>query len=272
MNSFDEETRVSQTETGRYTAELSDRWNIGANPNGGYVAAIAVRAMLAELEDRATSHPDPLTVTTHFLRPAEPGTAEIDIDVIRIGRSASTVRAQLTQQGRTRIAVLGSFGDLAQPMGTERPRRSPPLPLLAPPSECVDRSELDQEVELPLLERVEVLIHPDHSKAATRDRAEVLGWIRFVDGRPPDTLGLMVLADAFPPAVYPLVATTGWVPTVELTVHPRRRPGKGWLCGRFVTDDIDSGRMVEDGTLWDNTGAVVARSRQLALFRGASDL
>ncbi len=56
------------------------------------------------------------------------------------------------------------------------------------------------------------------------------------------------------------------MPTVELTVHLRRHPRPGWVRARFTCDDLAGGRMVESGTLWDEGGAVVARSRQLGLL------
>ena len=46
----------------------------------------------------------------------------------------------------------------------------------------------------------------------------------------------------------------------------RRRPVDGWVRARFECDDVDGGRMIESGTLWDDSGAVVARSRQLGLL------
>jgi acyl-CoA thioesterase len=44
-----------------------------------------------------------------------------------------------------------------------------------------------------------------------------------------------------------------------------RRPAAGWVRARFDCDDVQGGRMIESGTLWDSSGAVVARSRQLGL-------
>ena len=76
---------------------------------------------------------------------------------------------------------------------------------------------------------------------------------------------LPLFADAFPPALHSRIGRVGWVPTIELTVHVRRRPAAGWLLARLECDDVDGGRMIESGTLWDATGAVVARSRQLGL-------
>ena len=97
-------------------------------------------------------------------------------------------------------------------------------------------------------------------------RAETSGWIRFRDGRPPDLLALALFADAFPPSIFRLLGRVGWVPTIELTVHFRARPAPGWVRGRFLTDDLTDGRMIETGELWDATGTLVARSRQLALL------
>jgi len=100
-------------------------------------------------------------------------------------------------------------------------------------------------------------------------RARLSGWIRFIDGRAPDALACLLMADAFPPAVFGLLGMVGWVPTLELTVHLRRRPAPGWLLGQFWSHDLSDGRVVEDGALWDATGQLVVQSRQLALVRQA---
>ena len=76
----------------------------------------------------------------------------------------------------------------------------------------------------------------------------------------------MLFADAFPPAVHSVVERVGWVPTLELTVHVRRRPVAGWVQARIECDDVAGGWMIETATLWDASGAVVARARQLGLL------
>ena len=77
---------------------------------------------------------------------------------------------------------------------------------------------------------------------------------------------MLLFADSFPPSLYTLVGRVGWVPTIELTVHVRRRPVDGWIQARFECDDLAGGRMIESGTLWDESGRLVARSRQLGLL------
>ena len=139
-------------------------------------------------------------------------------------------------------------------------------PLIPSPEDCLDRSQLEQGVDLPILNRLDVAIHPDRAYHASSDEAIVEGWIRFSDGTPPSTMSLPLFADAFPPSLFPKFGRVGWVPTVELTVHVRRRPAPGWIQARFECDDLHDGRLIETGTLWDENGAVVARSRQLGLL------
>ncbi|MEZ5379236.1 MAG: thioesterase family protein [Acidimicrobiales bacterium] len=271
---FDVETAVGAGEQPddrspvRFDTTISARWNIGDNPNGGYLAASSLRAM-AEL----AGHPDPLSVTTHYLRPGtgdEPG--EIHGRLIRLGRRATTTSAELHQAGTQRLQTVAAFGDLGDPdRADDEPASTSPSLSLAPvplpePDSCVDRRALAQGVELPILDRLDVRIDPRWSVAGAADRAEVSGWIRFADGRPPDSKSLVLFADAFPPSVFSLLGTIGWVPTLELTVHVRRRPAPGWIRARFTTNDLSNGMLIENGQLWDSTGRLVAQSRQLALL------
>jgi acyl-CoA thioesterase len=140
---------------------------------------------------------------------------------------------------------------------------------MPPPEACPGRSAPAQGVGLPILQRLDVRLHPDDAVPGAAGRAELRGWIRFTDGRAPDALACLLMADAFPPAVFGLLGMVGWVPTIELTVHLRRRPVPGWLLGRFWSHDLSDGRVVEDGALWDASGQLVVQSRQLALVRHA---
>jgi acyl-CoA thioesterase len=259
----DDETSIRALGDGRYAARLDSAWNIGANANGGYAALPALRAML----DLA-AHPDPLSITVHFLRPA---TGDCDADVtahvVRAGRSTTHASATLAQDGTPRLiahAVLGDVTEEAQGAAPD-PGLTPAPPDLPPPDRCVDRLALGQRIALPILSRVDVRIRPEHVEPDETSPAVVEGWIRFADGAPPDARWLALFADAFPPALRTRMGPVGWVPTIELTVHVRRRPAAGWVLARFDCDDVEGGRMIESGTLWDSSGAVVARSRQLGL-------
>lgn len=274
---FDAETEISAAapatgdgdgdgETGltqRFECAVSSRWNIGDNPNGGYLAAAPLLAM-----GRVAGQPDPLSVTTHFLRPGlggEPG--QIVAHLIRPGRRTTTVSAELHQGAKQRLHMVGAFGDLSTTEGdVERPELTIPPVRLPDPEDCMDRRLLEQGVELPILDRLDVRIDPQWAIAGASDRAEVSGWIRFGDGRAVDSHALTLFGDAFPPSVFSLLGTIGWVPTLELTVHVRRRPVPGWIRARFTTEDLSNDLLIENGELWDEDDQLVARTRQLALL------
>src|SRR5690242_20717505 len=81
-----------------YRGTIPSRWNIGAMPNSGYVLAVALAAV------RAEAGAGPLTATAHFLSPCGAGDVEIGVEVLKQGRSLSTVTARLDQGERTRLA------------------------------------------------------------------------------------------------------------------------------------------------------------------------
>ena len=263
MSEVDAETSIRALGDGRYTARLDAAWNIGTNPNGGYALLPALRAMLD-----VAAHPDPLSVTVHFLRPAM-GDCDADVTalIVRAGRSTTNATATMAQDGTPRLIAHAVLGDLAEAAHGAAPDPGLTLtpPDLPPPDRCVDRRELGQGVDLPILSRLDVRIRPEQVTPDRSRPAVVEGWIRLADGTPPDTRWLPLFADAFPPALRTRMGPVGWVPTIELTVHVRRRPASGWVLARFDCDDVEGGRMIESGTLWDSAGAVVARSRQLGL-------
>jgi len=261
MSQFETETAIVPNGDGVWTTRLASDWNIGANSNGGYALSPVLRA-LREL----AGQPDPVSVTTHFLRPAVgDADARIETALIRAGRTVATARGSLIQEGKERLVVIAAFGNVEQQVGVGL-EIGPEPPDLPPVESCTPRSSSEQGVDLPILSRVDVRVHPDCAAAGGSQRAVIEGWIRLADGTDPSTMSLPLFSDAFPPSLFPLVGSVGWVPTVELTVHIRRTPAPGWLRARFECDDLHNGRMIESGAIWDSTGAVVARSRQFGLL------
>lgn len=261
MSQFDDETRLTALGDGAFEGQVAADWSIGSNPNGGYLLALAAKSIAALTPE----HPDPLSITVHYLRPglgSQP--FRIHAQVLRSGRQLSTCRATLMQDDSARIEVMAAFGNL----GAGAPAViEPPAPAIAPPEQCIPRSGDQQGIKLPIMDRLDIRLHPDEVQTKVGGRAQITGWIRFKDARAPDPIAALLFADAFPPSVFGRIGATGWVPTVELTVHLRRRPAPGWILGQFRTGDLADGRMIEDGTLWDANGRLIAQSRQLALVR-----
>ena len=160
MSRFDAETAVAPVGEGLWATRLSAGWNIGGNSNGGYALTSVLRAMRS-----LVPHPDPISVTTHFLRPSQGDTdAEVRAAVVRSGRTVSTLGGSLWQEGKQRLEVVAAFSDLSADNGggPEIAQTPPTIPGF---EDCVHRSSLEQGVELPILSRVDVHVHPDHAPA-----------------------------------------------------------------------------------------------------------
>ena len=212
---FDEETALVQRDDTHWQTNLTSNWNIGDNPNGGYLLAPLAKAMAS-----VSGHPDPLSITTHYLRPGTADApAEIEAEMIRTGRTIGTVRGRLVQGGKSRIESIAAFTDLSSTESVVD--IDTPVAPIPNPDDCVSRTELEQGVILPIMNRLDVRIHPDHAVAVASREAAITGWIRFGDGRPVDAHALPLFADAFPPPLFSKVGYIGWVPTIELTVHVR---------------------------------------------------
>lgn len=259
---FDEDTAARSRGDGRWDVALTDRWNIGANPNGGYVLAVIAAALFD-----AADKPDPLSLTAHYLRPSSPGPGIVEVEVIRSGRRHTHLVARLMQDTE-RVRVLAVFGDLDAAEGPTLVRETPPD--LPPPAQGVLRTPSagpSVATTSTFMDRFETRLSPTSGwvRGEPTGVPEVTGWTRFADGRPPDVRSLPLFADAFPPPIFEL-GPAGWVPTIELTVHVRARPVDGWLRARFATHVLVDGYLSEDGEIWDDDGRLVAESRQLGMI------
>ncbi|WP_137016878.1 acyl-CoA thioesterase domain-containing protein, partial [Streptomyces albus] len=85
---FDRDTTVRTREAGVHEVRLSPGWAIGKALNGGYLLAVLGRALR-----QALPHPDPFTITAHYLTATVAGPATIRTDVARSGRTVSTASA-----------------------------------------------------------------------------------------------------------------------------------------------------------------------------------
>ncbi len=257
---FRTETEVKRTDEGEWSARVHDSWDIMGNTNGGYLLAIAARAMTEHV-----GRPDPVSVTGHYLAPGAPGEVYIGVEPIREGRTFAVAGATMRSSDRDLLTVLGSFADLAAIEGPERIVGSPPD--LPPPEECV-AIDPTETLPPPMMGKVELRIPGHHLSFFGGEKsgeALIEGWFRMRDREPFGSLGLIVALDAFPPTIFNIDLPVAWTPTLEFTCHVRRRPATEWIRCRFTTRYVSGGFLEEDGEAWDADGNFLAQSRQLAL-------
>ncbi|GGX72325.1 thioesterase family protein [Streptomyces fructofermentans] len=266
---FDRDTAVTRRETGVYDIDLSAGWTIISAVNGGYLLAVLGRALADALP-----HADPFTISAHYLTASHPGPAVVRTDVVRSGRTLSTGTASLFQYddaGREveRIRVLASYGDLDALPDDVRTTAVPPV--IPPMDQCFGPE--DGPAPVPggsaITDRLMLKLDPatlGWALGAPSGKGEMRSWFGLADGRDADPLSLLLAVDALPPTAFEL-GLSGWVPTVELTVHVRSRPAPGPLRVSITTRNLAGGFLEEDAEVWDSADRLVAQSRQLARAR-----
>ena len=105
VTGFGEASAVAEDER-HYRARLHQGWDILGNTNGGYMLATCANAIAA-----AVPHPDPVTITGHYLVPIGAADVEIEVETIRSGRTLSTATAIMSEAGGADLlVVLATFG------------------------------------------------------------------------------------------------------------------------------------------------------------------
>src|SRR5690606_6245777 len=161
------------------------------------------------------------------------GPAALNTEVVRVGRRIATGQVTMTQGGKETVRVVANFTDLASARGRTEVFSEPPK--LPAPADCVDPTGGPSIPGLTLADRFEYRF----AEAPGWPRGEPSGepydefYLRFSDGRDPDTLSLAPMVDAAAPAVIELGEYAS--STVELTVHVRGRPAPGWVSCRVYT-------------------------------------
>jgi acyl-CoA thioesterase len=259
---FDADTAVKPTGDAAFTATVTDRWNTFAGPNGGYILAIAARALSESLPK-----PHPLSITGHFLRPPVAGRLDIKTEHVKAGKRHATGIARAAQNGKEVLVALGTFGDLAEQTG--RTLELDEAPKLPAPEDAIDPLDRFPAENLPSIARrmdTRVAALPGWLEGKPSGDPTLQGWLRFGDGRRPDPLSLVYFVDAVVPTVFEIEELVS--STVEMTIQVRALPASDWLAFDVRSRHIIGGYHEEDMNLWDTEGNLVAQGRQLALLGG----
>ena len=263
---FDEGSAISpQTDTaGRYRAFIGDEWNCPIVPHGGFVTATTLRAMIAELgQPEQTLR----SVTTVFAAQVLPGPVDVDVTVLRRGRSISQVSAVArtpgTDAGHATIAVFG-----AERPGYSYTDATPPV--VPPPHECPsfrdpipDDADFTRDVHMNFWDQLDgrpASGHPpwEDYVPTTSERA---AWYRFDeppmldDGRL-DPLAVVTMCDTMPGAVSERTGRRKHAylpPSCDLTVHLLDDARTEWVLAVNRSRYAGSGYASTEMEIWDGT-------------------
>lgn len=256
---FDADTAVTPLGEDRYGVTLLDRWNIVDGPNGGYLAAIMTRAMSETVAEPARAL---RSLTVHFLSRPRFAEAEVEVELLRTGRSLSTLQATLRQEGGITCRALAAFSVPWTPKDEWR---------AAMPDTARREGVPMDDRPVPVARNWRGVPIADAPFFSGDGSPRVGQWIRAARPRALDAIELVAIADAVPPAGFPAMTARTAMPTIDLTVHiraPLPRPAEEaeeLVYAEFTTVHVADGFAEEDGTVWSAGGVLLAQSRQLAI-------
>jgi len=264
---------------GRYGAHLPMTWAAPNVPQGGISLAAATRAMHESIGVDAMAL---RSVSCVFAAPVEAGDVEIDVTVLRHGRSVAqavaTVRTPGRDAGLTAIAVFGAsrpgfeFTDLVPPEFPDPmslPRFRDPLP---------DGVVMDVGVPFPIwanhIEGRPVIGHPpweDYEPfTSERQTFQHFDETPRLDDGTIDPLALVCLCDTMPGAVWERMGQPleyDWYgPSADLTVHITGSARSEWLLMRNRARRASDGYASLEIELWDPVEGLVAYGTQTMIF------
>jgi acyl-CoA thioesterase len=276
-----ESTFVTRVGEGIYAATISPAWNLAMAPQGGVVAAIAARAMEAELATGQSLR----SFHGVFASPVPVGAVEVEVDVIRSGRSISQVQATVRAVGGDAgFTALAAFGHERRGFAYTEVQ----MPDVPGPDDCPSyRDPPPPEAAMPdgpvfpfwteVMEGRPALGHAPWDPSE-RGAAEVATWFRFEhfpadEHGQFDPLALLVASDMMPSAVFEKVGQTEtrwFAPSVDLTVHLADVATGAWILNHNRAHYAGDGYASAEAALWDPRGrngpTLLAWATQLMFF------
>ncbi|KAJ6779633.1 hypothetical protein PWT90_06495 [Aphanocladium album] len=290
-------TKAQRVNDRTYVVDLAPAFNIGAVPNGGYVAGHFLAVALAHVAKHGHKH----VISAHwdFLDRSKPGRGTMVVEELKIARNMSVLSISLYQDGQlteapwvspgARRIIVGSITcrDMATETGpsldgrfkTEYPPQPADLELLPL------GKDPNWERFTPKNFRPNKNCHMYEQTGGSRPDGLRDLWLEYTSGDLIKNLDLAYLADITPAmGTFQLQtaeiddpsATKGtsfWYPTLNIHMDFLKslpEEGSRWLRLRNTVKETKNGRYGCDVDIFDAEGDLVARARHVALIMDMS--
>ena len=240
---------------GGFRCDVPADWHQGRTAYGGLSSALALTAAM-----RAGGDLPPLRSAQFSMIAPLYGEVEVRARLVRQGRNATWICAEIAgQMGPGLTASFVFMGPVESGLRVDG---------LAPPADLVP---VDEAAGFALRDHSPVFLknHFDVRHALPRraeKRPEICWWTRARerDGLDP-MVELLLVADATPPAVAPLMDPKVPVSTMQWQVNlltPAPQTRDGWWLLRSTGDHAGKGCTSQDETIWNSDGEAVLAGMQ----------
>lgn len=295
---------IMSSNLSRYTHSHTDR----SVPHGGYIATCLLEAAGQYMKLRNQS--DVICAHFEFLDRAEPGSATVLIEDVKIGKQLSTIHLTLYQRNllsespwvtpkfsRKKVVAYMTCTDLRNQRGLSLPTSFTLQP--SPPPIDFDKLSKHGADDNWGLYTSRSLEHPGFPirfwdnlifyvpLRGQPSRSIVDVWLRLACGEPFTNSSLAFVADAWPHLVEGYRAFPGqkpdsqsfpateihWYPTVVFNFELKKGispQGTDWLRMRVTAKDIRNGKLDMETLIYDKDGDLIALSNHVNLILSAN--
>lgn len=237
-------------------------WLQGRTIYGGLVAGMLMQKAIVAVADDSKHL---LSVSVTFVGPVQLEKVKLTAEILRQGKSVTTVEVRLWQDDAVQSILLASFG--AQRESAIQVSQEP----AAPDYPLVEQLDIAQHHPLApeCFKQMQMAWAEGQYPCTAAQKPDFGGWFRFDpmqhENRPMNAADLMVAFDMWPPGVLPMYKTMA--PASSLTwhltvVHPLQAQLQDWFKYKVFTDYAGDGYATESAHLWDADNRLIAISRQ----------
>jgi acyl-CoA thioesterase len=243
---------------GGFATSIPEDWMQGRTTYGGFSSALALEAARGIAPDL----PPLRSAQIAFVGPLA-GEVEVRARILRRGRNASWVSAEISGAGG--VGLTATFVFMGPVESTLHLHQVPPPAGLIP---------VEQAIAFPEGRGPGFSVHFDRAFALPRPEEklpELDWWVRLKHREGLDPMvELMLLGDALPPGVMPLIDRTTAISSMTWQVNlltPLPQTRDGWFLLRSAGNYAEKGCSSQDMGVWNANGEAVAVGMQaIALF------
>jgi acyl-CoA thioesterase len=244
------------------TVDIPQGWLQGRTIYGGLVAGMLMQKAVLAVADE---HKRLLSASVTFVGPVQLSSVKLTAEILREGKSVTTVEVRLWQGGAVQSILLASFGAQRESsIQVSHERAAPDYP-------AVEDLQIAQHHPLApeCFKQMQMAWAEGQYPCTAAQQPDFGGWFRFDpvwhENREMTVADLMVAFDMWPPGVLPMY--TRMAPASSLTwhltyVHPLQHQVQDWFKYKVFTDYAGDGYSTEYAHLWDAEGRLIAISRQ----------
>lgn len=264
--SFDDAIALEPLGDGRFLTTTPPSWSASGRAPGGLVEAQLFAAADAVV-DRADHRP--LSFTAHLLRAPVEGDYEVRAEVLRSGRTMSTLSAEIVQHDKLIATALASFAS---------ERSSPdfdelPMPEVDPPTAGRVMESYVPEFAFPYGNNIVIQERGGPAAfSAPGGPMDRIGWAGFAQPRPVDAAGLLMIGDFGLMAWWVRLEQMHTTATLDHTTHFRADlrsiDVEDFVLMQSRTSLVRGGYLDWDVDVWAPDGILLCQSRQMLAVLG----